>query len=339
MDSLVTFQGNWIDLVIIGILLFYLLEGIRRGFIFGLIDLGGFIISFFAALKTYSVAAGFLMDYFSFPRGIASATGFFLVGFLSELVYSFAVSFFYRKYFPQVVKTVQDRNKLKITLFLNRLFGIIPSLGEAFIFIAFIMTLLIILPIDGGIKQNVVTSKIGGRLLLNTQLIESQLNAIFGQAVNETLTFITVTPNAGTEERIDLHFTQTNVRVDETAEASMLNLVNTERTKAGLTPLVMSEPLRELARRYGKDMFARGYFSHYSPEGLSAFDRMDNAGINFIIGGENLALAPNVQLAHQGLMNSEGHRANILSRDYRRVGIGVIDGGIYGMMFVQEFTD
>lgn len=83
----------------------------------------------------------------------------------------------------------------------------------------------------------------------------------------------------------------------------------------------------------------RGYFSHYTPEGLSPFDRMNAAGMSFSFAGENLALAPNVAMAMQGLMNSAGHRANILSPNFGKVGIGVIDGGIYGEMFCQEFTD
>jgi uncharacterized protein YkwD len=86
-------------------------------------------------------------------------------------------------------------------------------------------------------------------------------------------------------------------------------------------------------------MFERGYFSHYNPEGMSPFDRMEQAGIHFIAAGENLALAPNVTIAHQGLMDSPGHRANILSTDFGKVGIGVMDGGMFGRMFVQEFTD
>ena len=55
--------------------------------------------------------------------------------------------------------------------------------------------------------------------------------------------------------------------------------------------------------------------------------------------GENLALAPTLQLAHDGLMKSPGHRANILSTNYRTVGIGIVDGGPYGLMVTQDFTD
>jgi uncharacterized protein YkwD len=86
-------------------------------------------------------------------------------------------------------------------------------------------------------------------------------------------------------------------------------------------------------------MFARGYFSHISPEGKSPFDRMKAGGVSFGSAGENLALAPTLELAHQGLMNSPGHRANILSPKYKTVGIGIINGGPYGLMVTQDFSD
>ncbi|MCM2675074.1 CAP domain-containing protein [Alkalicoccobacillus plakortidis] len=44
-----------------------------------------------------------------------------------------------------------------------------------------------------------------------------------------------------------------------------------------------------------------------------------------------------VEAAHQALMNSQGHRENILKADYTNVGIGIVDGGPYGKMFVQMF--
>jgi uncharacterized protein YkwD len=84
-------------------------------------------------------------------------------------------------------------------------------------------------------------------------------------------------------------------------------------------------------------MFIRGYFSHYTPEGKDSFDRMRGAGIKFLQAGENLALAQTLSIAHQGLMNSPGHRENILRPMFGRIGIGVYDGGIRGLMISQEF--
>jgi len=66
---------------------------------------------------------------------------------------------------------------------------------------------------------------------------------------------------------------------------------------------------------------------------------MRAAGIRYLTAGENLALAPTLQVAHNGLMNSPGHRANILHAQFGRLGIGILDGGIRGLMVSQEFRD
>ena len=86
-------------------------------------------------------------------------------------------------------------------------------------------------------------------------------------------------------------------------------------------------------------MFNKSYFSHYTPDGKSPFDRMKAAGVQYLTAGENLAYAPNVEIAHQGLMNSPGHRENILRPEFGKLGVGVIDGGLSGEMFCQEFSD
>ena len=95
----------------------------------------------------------------------------------------------------------------------------------------------------------------------------------------------------------------------------------------------------EVARRHSVDMFARGYFAHDTPEGRDPFERMREANVRFLTAGENLALAPTVQVAHRGLMNSPGHRANILHSQFGRVGIGIMDGGIRGLMITQDFRN
>jgi len=86
-------------------------------------------------------------------------------------------------------------------------------------------------------------------------------------------------------------------------------------------------------------MFARGYFAHVTPEGVDPFTRMREAKVSFLTAGENLALAPTLQIAHTGLMNSPGHRENILRPSFGRVGIGIMDGGLHGLMISQEFRN
>jgi len=117
----------------------------------------------------------------------------------------------------------------------------------------------------------------------------------------------------------------------------MVNLVNQERAKAGLKPLAVDMKLVELARMKSQDMIDKGYFAHQSPTYGSPFDMMKKAGLMYRTAGENLAGASTVDKAHVNLMNSSGHRANILNANFTHIGIGIIEGGPYGMMLTQMF--
>jgi uncharacterized protein YkwD len=84
-------------------------------------------------------------------------------------------------------------------------------------------------------------------------------------------------------------------------------------------------------------MFKLKYFSHESPVAGSPFDRLMAAHVSYTRAGENLAYAQSVAVAHRALMDSPGHRANILRPEFTRIGIGVIQAGIYGRMITQLF--
>jgi uncharacterized protein YkwD len=122
-------------------------------------------------------------------------------------------------------------------------------------------------------------------------------------------------------------------------ELAMLTMVNRSRRTARLEPLKPDQALRNVARLHGSDMFAHGYFSHQSRDGRLPLTRVEDAGLFPWHVGENLAYAPDVRDAHRLLMESPGHRANILSPTYRWIGIGVMDGGRHGVMVVEDFTD
>lgn len=121
-------------------------------------------------------------------------------------------------------------------------------------------------------------------------------------------------------------------------EQRMLDLVNLERARVGLAALQVDPTLVALARLKSEDMVARGYFGHMSPTYGSPFAMMDRAGVKYRYAGENLAGAPTVDIAHRALMNSPGHRANILSPNFTHVGIGIARGGPYGYMYTQMFV-
>ncbi|ABO49904.1 Allergen V5/Tpx-1 family protein [Desulforamulus reducens MI-1] len=121
-------------------------------------------------------------------------------------------------------------------------------------------------------------------------------------------------------------------------EQAMLNLINKERAAAGLKPLAYDAKLTELARMKAQDMITNNYFSHTSPTYGSPFDMMKKFGVVYHYAGENLAGAADVNTAHVNLMNSPGHKANILKPEYTKVGIGVVKGGRYSKIFVQLFN-
>ncbi|MDU4960242.1 MAG: CAP domain-containing protein [Sporomusaceae bacterium] len=120
-------------------------------------------------------------------------------------------------------------------------------------------------------------------------------------------------------------------------EQEAFTLLNNDRAKNGLSALKVNSQLTKVAESHAKDMIARGYFAHNTPEGTTPFDRMKQAGISYRTAGENLAINSSVAAAETAFMNSSGHRANILNSDYTDVGIGVVQNSKGQLYVVQEF--
>ncbi|MGW6743161.1 CAP domain-containing protein [Streptomyces sp. NPDC055025] len=120
--------------------------------------------------------------------------------------------------------------------------------------------------------------------------------------------------------------------------AEVLALTNAERTAAGLRPLAGDPRLGAAAQAYSADMAARAFYSHTSPEGLEPWDRAAAAGAAHRGIGENIACGQRgPREVVRGWMNSPGHRANILKRDFTHLGIGFAGGGPAGTYWTQLF--
>lgn len=107
-------------------------------------------------------------------------------------------------------------------------------------------------------------------------------------------------------------------------QTTMLEAINTERTAAGLQPVVMCKALNKSAQGYADVLITTHDISHTSPDGSDLRKRVSNAGyLNWKAVGENLAAGQgNVQAVMQAWMKSDGHRANILKPEYSHVGFG-----------------
>src|SRR6266496_1680981 len=262
---------NWVDLVLVLVVLLAIWGGWQRGFILGTLDLVNWI-------------------------------GSVILGFL---------------FYPYLAN------------FLNLVF---PSLGAWLLPLSFFLTIIL-----ARILIGLVNSRIANKLSTEVEWVNEKLSPVFDKAIRQTINNLTIHP--ASNETVKLPFRDSHPAVRPDLETQMLQFVNEERTKRGLSPLKPDPELTEVARAHSRDMFARGYFAHFTPEGKSPFDRMNEAHVQYATAGENLALAHSLSIAHNGLMNSPGHRANILSPSFGHVGIGILDGGFYGLMVSQEFRN
>jgi uncharacterized protein YkwD/uncharacterized membrane protein required for colicin V production len=318
---------NLIDVLLVVVIGLNLLNGYRRGFILGVLDLAGWVLSLLAGLRYYGPVARWLgprVELWSemWDQPIAFILVAFVVGVLVHVLGYLLL----RRLSPEV----HERPA-------NHALGLLPGLANGLITAAIISALLMAIPLSEGLSERTRESAVANRLAGYAQSLEGRLRPVFGDAIARSLNLLTVKPDS--HERVTLPFTVTSTRPRPDLEKQMLDLVNEERVANGLQPLAPDPELTEVARAHSTDMFARGYFAHDTPEGLTPFDRMRNANVRFLIAGENLALAPTVSIAHTGLMNSPGHRANILRPQFGRVGIGIMDGGMRGLMVSQEFRN
>ena len=120
-------------------------------------------------------------------------------------------------------------------------------------------------------------------------------------------------------------------------EQKLLALLNQERVKAGLPALQWDAHLAQSARAHGKIVAQRGQLSHQFPGESELGERVAATGLRFNAAGENVAVAPTVEQAHDGLMGSPPHRANILSDKYNAAGLAVIPHGDQ-VYVVQNFA-
>ena len=318
---------NLIDILLVIVIVLSLLNGYRRGFILGVLDLAGWILSLVAGLRFYDPVARWLgprVDLWS--EAWDQPIAFVLVA----LVVRVAVELLGNALLRRVPRDVHEKPA-------NQALGLLPGLANGLITAAILSALLLAIPLSEGLSERTRDSAIVNRLAVYAQDLEARLRPVFGDAIAKSLNLLTVQPDSN--ERVTLPFTVTTSRPRPDLERQMLDLVNDERVANGLQPLAADPELTEVARRHSTDMFVRGYFAHDTPEGLSPFDRMRDAHVGFLTAGENLALAPTLSIAHTGLMNSPGHRANILRPQFGRLGIGIMDGGRRGLMVSQEFRN
>lgn len=316
-----------VDVLLVLFVLLGALRGWREGFLLGTLGLARLVGGFLVGLRFYSPVAAWLGERFSLDDPWAAPVAFLLLFALTGLAVGLLGTLLLRR-LPARAHGWRA----------NRLLGLVPGALNGLVTAGVLAALALTLPLPTNLRANVRESLLANTLAGYAERVEAALRPVFADATRQTLNTLTpVRPESG--ERVSLPFRVQDAPPAPDLEREMLRLVNEERARAGLDPLAPDPELREVARRHSADMFARGYFAHVSPEGDTPFDRISEANIRYLTAGENLALASTLPLAHTGLMNSPGHRANILRPQFGRVGIGILDGGVRGLMVTQLFRN
>jgi uncharacterized protein YkwD len=316
---------NWVDLILVLVLLLAAWSGWRKGFIRGSLDLLTWLGSIALGFVFYPYTANGLDKVLPLGAWLLPFA-FILTSVVARILTGIII-----KRIINIIPEKANQNTV------NRLFGIIPGAVNGLIYATIIAAFLLAFPLKKSIKTETQKSQIAKTLSVQAGWANKKLAPVFDQAVRQTMNSLSAHPKS--HEKADLQFTYDNPVVRPSLEAKMLGLINKERAKEGLRPLKADPHETVVARAHSKDMFVRGYFAHVNPDGKDPFDRMKAANVRFTTAGENLALAQTLEIAHTNLMNSPGHRANIMNPAFGRVGIGIQDGGFYGIMISQEFRN
>jgi uncharacterized protein YkwD len=316
---------NWVDVLLLLIIAFGVWDGWRKGFILELLYLLGLIVSIVATFFLYPYPTALVNKYLPVLGAWALPLSFVFTYVILRLITNAITN-----------RILHDIPVNAHYNGMNRFLGLLPGFVNGVIHAIIFAALFLALPISNNLSAKTRESRFISRLSIPAEWVETKLSPVFTE-VERTMNRLTVKP--GSNETVILPFKVMAPPPRPDLEARMLSLVNSERIKAGLSILKPDPELTKVARIHSVDMYQRGYFSHVSPDGRGPFDRMRDDGVRFTNAGENLALAPTLDIAHNGLMHSPGHRANILRPEFGRLGIGIVDGGKYGLMISQEFRN
>jgi uncharacterized membrane protein required for colicin V production len=324
----VTLPFSLIDAALLLLIAAAIWGGYRSGFIATTYGLATWIVSFAAAVLFQAQAAQ-LVERFGVSSALARPIGFIVVLVLVEALFSIA-GFFALTPIVRAVHRVRPIERA------DRVLGIFPAAARALFVLGIILAALVVSPISSDLKATIESSRIARGLIDQISVLQPTLARLSGQLGESVPLFVT---RLGEDQREALDLPDDlSLSADAVAERQMFDLVNEERTSVGFRALIWDDRLLPVGRQHSEEMFRLKYFAHQSPVSGTPFDRLKTAGITYSRAGENLAYAQSVSVAHRGLMQSPGHRENILRPEFTHIAIGVISAGPYGRMFTQLFA-
>ena len=169
------------------------------------------------------------------------------------------------------------------------------------------------------------------------QVDNSYVTLFYDEHQDNTVTAIQIIDYDLEQSKNDI-YTEPNDQLKEGFEFQLFDLTNATRVNHNLPILTWDADVRDTARDHSLDMAENDYFGHTNLEGLSPFDRLQQDDISFSTAGENLAYGQFSSIfAHEGLMNSLGHRENILQERFLNLGVGVAFNNESQPFYTEKF--
>lgn len=308
-----------------------IVRGWRRGFVRETMDLVGMLAGIAIGFRLSAPVGEFLADWTGMSAELARLSAglaiFVAVGLGASLL-------------ARYLQRVANLPGLRMG---NKALGSAMALAWGVFLAILVLSVAVALPLPSSVDNRMKESAIAQQLVDPAGLPQMAFQVVAGDQVLEAV--VNLDQLVGLErvivrqdETLELQAVdRTELERDDEAADLIYELVNTARLDGGLDTLTWSSGLADVARSHGREMYLEGYFGHDSPESGDVSDRVAAAGIPFVLVGENLALAPTARTVHDGLIGSEGHRANILEREFTKIGIGAIRGPL-GLMVVQVFA-
>lgn len=319
---------NLLDAAIILLLLTGIGMGIQRGFLRTSLDLIVLVSAAFAGAILYRPISGQLSDWFGVEGAGINALSLVLGSLGVLILLNFIIS----------IAIAPHLLALRYTSLIRAAdsgFGVVPGIAYGLLFGAILTLAIGSVSLGESVDSALADSDLAGRLRVGATSATSGLARQTGMDLAD-FTYVVVPDEEGSY-RIPPSDAP-DLAVAEGHEAEIADLVNQERLQRGLNALTWDPALVPVARGHSREMLELGYFSHHSPNTGTLGDRLRAAGVSYSQAGENLAYAPSVSVAHRGLMQSDGHRANILEPSFQRIGVGVITGSDGTLMVTQVFA-
>lgn len=314
---------NIADIILVAVVLLFSWLGYKRGFINSVFDLFKWTGALLLATLFYAGTANLLAQIFLIEQEWQKPLAFIILFTAALLFFTFLFIF--------LKKNISSTTQYS---FANKITGLIPGFlsGVAIaVVLAKIFTVSVWFDEDAKRNKSALLSSLNN----STTWLDDRMEQVFTTpAISPQISGAAEIVYTESEEFKSATF---NARPD--LEEQLLHMVNAERKTIGLKLLVADGKLQLAAHSHAADMFTKGYFSHITPEGVNPFERMKKLGVKYTSAGENLAHSDNLEAAHTGLMNSPGHRANILNKQFGKIGISILDAGVKGLMVVQEFSN